>query len=60
MRVSAHNARRLQGNHDTRIKTLHRMAPWFVTLAATRTWNLVGQAQLQMTLFALRRFSANS
>jgi hypothetical protein len=44
MRASAHDARRLQGNHDTRIKTLHRMAPWFVTLVATRTWNLVGQS----------------
>jgi len=35
MSASADDARRVQGIHDTRIKTLHRMAPWFVALVAT-------------------------
>ena len=44
MRASGDNARGLQGIHDMRIKTLHRVRAWFVrSCGHSAPFDLVGQ-----------------
>lgn len=45
MKASADDARRLQGIHDMRIKTLRLAAPFFVSLVTIPHLDLVGQGR---------------